>query len=228
VSESTRRDVIDLLSVPPERVSTVLEAAGSIFQTIVGRNAARTHVRDMGIRDPYLLTVGTLEPRKNYSRLFEAYALLRQRGVEKRLVVAGRRGWMYEPALRSLAGLGLESDVTIVQPSDQQLAALYMCADVFVYPSLYEGFGIPLLEALSCGIPVACSNSSSMPEVVGDAAVLFDPLDVTAIADAISSILNDPGLHSALCKRGPWRAALFSWDTAAEKTLQVYREAAGA
>jgi glycosyltransferase involved in cell wall biosynthesis len=228
VSESTRRDVIELLRIAPERVVTISEAPGPIFQCPADSDAARGIVAGMGIRGPFLLAVGTLEPRKNYARLFEAYGLLRERGVQHRLVIAGRLGWMYEPALERLRELRLTPYVTILQPSDSQLRGLYTCADVFVYPSLYEGFGIPPLEALACGAPVACSNASSLPEVVGDAAVLFDPEDEEQIAASVGSILEDADLRDRLRAAAPARAGAFTWDRAAGETMQAYREAAGA
>lgn len=226
VSESTKRDVIELLGIPSERVVTVLEAPGIKFRAAADPTAARLQVSGMGIRVPYILSVGTLEPRKNYARLFEAYSLLRGRGLTQRLVVAGGHGWLYEPALSRLAELNLEAHVTIVKPSDEELVGLYRAADVFVYPSLYEGFGIPPLEAMASGVPVACSNSSSMPEIVGETAVLFDPTDVEAMAHAVQSILDDDDLRTQLRAAGLQRASTFTWRRAAEETMAVYREAA--
>jgi glycosyltransferase involved in cell wall biosynthesis len=228
VSENTRHDVIDLLDVPPERVITVYEAPGPMFTCPGDRNGARGTVAGMGIQGPFVLAVGTLEPRKNYARLFEAYALLRQHGVRHRLIIAGRLGWMYEPALQRVRELGLAPFITVLQPADRQLQALYMSADVVVYPSLYEGFGIPPLEALACGAPVACSEASSLPEVVGEAAVLFDPHEPEEIAGAIRSILESVDLQERLRAAGPERASQFSWEHAAAATMRVYREAAGA
>jgi glycosyltransferase involved in cell wall biosynthesis len=225
VSESTRRDVISRLGIPSNRVTTVVEGVGREFRPLGPEDRGRGLER-LGIHTPYILSVGTLEPRKNYSRLLEAYSLLRQRGLSHALVIAGGLGWLYEPIFARLRELRLERHVTFLEPDDASLVALYSAADVFVYPSLYEGFGIPPLEALACGAPVACSNTSSLPEVVGEAALTFDPLEPEQMAEAIWSILSDDALRADLRRKGPARAALFAWERAAEETVQVYRQVA--
>lgn len=224
VSQATRRDVIELLDIHPRCITVIPEAVGDEFRPLKDEAMGRKVLTTLGIRAPYILSVGTLEPRKNYARLFEAYALLRKRGVTHRLVIAGRRGWLFRPTLARLVDLGLEESVDMINPSDAELVPLYGMADCFVYPSLYEGFGIPPLEALACGIPVACSSSSSLPEVVGEAALLFDPLDVEAIASVLERILGDAGLRAELALRGPQQAAGFTWHRAAEATVRLYRE----
>ena len=228
VSENTRRDVIALMGIPPERVITVFEGVPGHFGP-VARGAALDTLRELGIREPYILCVGTLEPRKNYVRLLEAYALLRERGAIQRLVIAGRRGWLYEPIFRRLKELELEQSVQLIdRPSDAALMALYSACDLFAYPSLYEGFGIPPLEALACGAPVVCSGSSSLPEVVGDAALTFDPLDVEQFAASLERVLSDDAFRDDLRERGPRQAAQFSWERAACQTVEVYEAAAHA
>lgn len=224
VSESTRRDCIGLLDTPPEKVTTILEGVGEAFRAPLDPAKDRALIRNAGITDSYILTAGTLEPRKNHVRLLEAYAHLRAQGVDLQLVVAGRPGWMYEPIHEAVLRLKLAGAVTFLQPDDVLLAALYGQADVFVFPSLYEGFGIPPLEAMACGAPVVCSNSSSLPEVVADAAVLFDPLDVDAIAAGITRLLEDRALARRLRARGLERAATFTWARAAQQTRDLYRE----
>lgn len=225
VSENARQDVIELLGVPPERVTTVYEGVSRFFRPI-GRYAALHRVHNLGFSTPYILSVGTLQPRKNYVRLLEAYALLRQRGVNHDLVIAGARGWMDDPIFQRIEELHLGGHVTVMTPDDETLVALYSAADAFVYPSLYEGFGIPPLEALACGAPTAVSNASSLPEVVGNAALLFDPLDVEAMAGAVEQILGDPELAERLHQEGQDRARQFSWDRAAEETVRLYRDVA--
>lgn len=225
VSESTKRDLITLLNVPPEQVTVVLEGVGPQFRP-VEPEIIEGALEALGIQGPYMLCVATLEPRKNYVRLLEAYACLRQRGVSLLLVIVGALGWLYEPMFNRLRQLGLEEHVVFLQPDDASLAALYSGAEAFVYPSLYEGFGIPPLEALACGAAVACSNTSSLPEVVGDAALTFDPLDTEQIVEAVSKILSDDTLRVRLKAAAPVQAARFSWERAAEETIQVYREAA--
>ncbi len=225
VSEWTRRDVIELLGIAPEKVTTVPEGVGAEFGPVEGEEA-EVVLRDLAIDRPYILSVGTLEPRKNYPRLIEAYWRVLQRGFEHDLVIAGGQGWLCEPLYERIASLGLGDRVKIVQSDDRGLRVLYSRTDAFVYPSLYEGFGIPVLEALACGAPVACSNTSSLPEVAGDAAVTFDPGDSDQIADAIELLLGDRDLSARLRLAGPLRAAGFSWDRAAEATADVYRRVA--
>lgn len=224
VSESTRRDCIELLGATPEKVITVPEGVSAGFLSPPSGGQARALLRAAGVDRPYVLTAGTLEPRKNYVRLLEAFARLRAAGADHLLVVAGRRGWMYDPIEEALRRLGLQGSVLFLQPDDLLLTALYRAADVFVFPSLYEGFGLPPLEAMACGAPVACSNSSSMPEVVGDAALLFDPYQVEEIAGAMSRVLGDRELAERLRARGPRHAAEFTWERAAHRTHAVYLE----
>jgi len=228
VSENTRRDVIALMGIAPERVITVFEGVPSHFGPVT-RGAALDRVRELGIHEPYILSVGTLEPRKNYVRLLEAYALLRKHGATQKLVIAGGRGWLFEPIFRRLTELELGQSVQLIdRPSDAALMALYSACDLFIYPSLYEGFGIPPLEALACGAPVVCSGASSLPEVVGDAALTFDPLDVEQIAASLQRVLSDEALRDDLRRRGRRQAAQFTWDRAACQTVEVYEAAANA
>jgi glycosyltransferase involved in cell wall biosynthesis len=226
VSDSTRWDLIELLDVNPARVTTIHEGVSPEYQRADDPERVWSQLKVHGIREPFILAVGTLEPRKNYARLLEAYAMLRQRGMPQRLVIAGALGWLYEPIYEQLHKLQLEQSVTIVRPDDEMLLALYQSADTFICASLYEGFGIPLLEALACGTPVACSNSSSMPEVVGDAALLFDPLDSEQISQAIWRCLSETEMNAELRTRGPARAALFPWKKTAAETINVYTEVA--
>jgi glycosyltransferase involved in cell wall biosynthesis len=229
VSHSTAGDLQRLLNVPEARIVTIAEGVGKEFQPIADPRPAHARLREMGLEGSYILAVGTLEPRKNYVRLLEAYALLRDRGATERLVIAGRRGWLYEPVFERLSELRLEEHVTMLSPTDADLPMLYGMCSLFVFPSLYEGFGIPPLEALACGAVVACSNASSMPEVVGDAAVMFDPTDVAEMVEVMQRALRDEALRERLSGLGPRHAARFTWDGAAERTASVYREvAAGA
>lgn len=226
VSENTRHDLVQLLGVAPERIISIPEGVDPAFCQLPPEDAWPT-VRRLGIDDPFILSLGTIEPRKNYVRLLEAYASLRRQGVQQRLVIAGREGWMYQPFYRRLDELQLRAHVTLIRPADAVLPALYSAADLFVYPSLYEGFGIPPLEALACGTAVACSETSSLPEVVGDAALLFDPTDVEQIAGAVARLLSDGALRRQLRERGKRRARAFSWARTAEETVRVYRTVVG-
>jgi glycosyltransferase involved in cell wall biosynthesis len=168
-----------------------------------------------------------LQPRKNLSRVVEAFALLRERRPElpHRLAIVGRIGWGVEPLQQRVRELQLESVVPFAgYVADEDLPALYSAADLFVYPSLYEGFGIPPLEAMACGTPVVTSNVSSLPEVVGDAALSVNPLDVEAMASAMEKVLTDAALRQTLSERGLERARAFTWERMARLTIEVYQE----
>ncbi|HZU12709.1 MAG TPA: glycosyltransferase family 1 protein [Chloroflexota bacterium] len=225
VSEQTRRDIVELLGVPGEKVTVIPEGLSSLPR--LSESEANALVRKV-VAGRFILAVGTLEPRKNYPRLLEAYASLRELGWRHRLVIAGARGWMDEPIFEALRALNLTDYVSILRPDDRVLAALYRTADAFIYPSLYEGFGIPPLEALAAGTPTACSATSSLPEVVGDAALTFDPESVDGMTRALDRLLGDRTLSADLRARGPARAARFSWDKTAEATALLYSRLAHA
>ncbi|GAC1322053.1 MAG: glycosyltransferase family 1 protein [Chloroflexota bacterium] len=222
VSENTRRDILDLFAVPDDKVVTIAEGVDRYFHPVGDRTEVASHVRRLGIAEPFLLAVGTLEPRKNYVRLLEAFRRIIDRGAAHTLVIAGSPGWLYEPVYRRLRELRLETRVRFLQPRDRDLLALYNMADAFVYASLYEGFGLPPLEAMACGTPVACSNVSSLPEVVGEAAVMFDPEDVDHMSDVLLKVIGDASLRESLRERGLHRARAFSWDDAARQTAELY------
>ena len=181
-----------------------------------------------GIDRHYVLFVGVLEPRKNVERLVAAFEIaMRRSGRDDLLVIAGARGWKDEAVLRAIEASPLRDRIRVIGyvPEDE-LAAAYSGASIFVYPSLHEGFGLPPLEAMACGVPVLTSSTTSLPEVVGDAAVCVDPHDVDAMATSMERLLGDPSIRERLVRAGVRRAAEFRWDLVAEKTLAVYREAA--
>jgi len=229
-SECTRSDLIELLDVPPERVQVLYAGVQDCFQRV-----QETALLD-GVRTKYdlparfVLGLGTLQPRKNFERLIEAYARLATEaapGIE--LVIAGGAGWMYDGIFRRVDELGLQEAVHLIgHVADGDLPALYTRAELFAFPSLYEGFGLPPLEAMACGTPVVASNVSSLPEVLGDAALLVDPYDVRAIAGAMQRVLEDTSLRRALIKRGLERVRKFTWAAAAQKLLRVYGPLGGA
>jgi len=229
-SESTARDLRELLDVPVARIRVVYPGCSALGRapTI---DAARDRVRErFGLTRPYLLHVGTIEPRKNLARLLGAYAQLRQRGGDvPTLVLAGAPGWGTDGVHRAITALALGDAVRCIGPvADDDLPALYTAAEVFVYPSLYEGFGLPVLEAMACGTPVLTSNVASLPEVAGDAAVLVDPRDEGAIADAMAELLRDRQARDQLRARGAARARGFTWERCARETWTVYEEARAA
>jgi len=227
VSESTRRDVIRFLGVAPDRVVTIPNGVEEIFRPL-GRARLEAFRRRNGLPERMILFLGTLEPRKNLLVLLEAYALLRQRGAQEMLVVAGGKGWYYESVYATVERLGLRR--WVIFPGYvpwEELPLWYNAAELFVYPSLYEGFGLPPLEAMACGVPVVVSNVSSLPEVVGEAGVLVDPQDPQGLAVAMEELLADPARRRELAEAGLARARSFSWERTALQTAQLYHRMLG-
>lgn len=224
-SASTRHDLAELLGVLPERMAVAYPGVEAHFAPVEDAATLEARLARYGVERPYLLGVGTLQPRKNFVRLIRAYHLLRERhGIPHRLVIAGAKGWLFEEIEEAIRGLHLGEWVKITGfIPDEDLPALYQGADVFAFPSLYEGFGIPVLEALACGTPVVTSNTSSMPEAAGDAALLVDPTDVEAIAEALWRLLEDASLRNALRARGFEQVKRFSWVASARIIHTIYR-----
>ena len=225
VSEHTRRECERHLALSGDRVDVVPNAADARFRPL-DPEAARRHVaRRFGLAAPYVLAVGTLEPRKNLGALIAAFAALPEslrRSVV--LAVAGGGGWLGVDPAEEARRAGVGDRVTVLGPvADEDLPHLYAGAEVFAYPSLAEGFGLPALEALACGAPAVVSGVSSLPEVVGEAAVPIDPLDVDSLRAALERLLGDGDLRARLRAAGPRQAARFSWRRTAEATLAVYR-----
>jgi len=226
-SNQTRADVHEILGYPSNRVFVVnIGVDQSVFHPMA---VPDQFLERYGLRRdvPYLLYVGSEDPRKNVRRLLEAFAQIAAHHPDARLIKVGAARFEAEreQLLRRIARLGLTERVYLFdQVSDADLAYFYNCARVFVFPSLYEGFGLPALEAMACGTPVVTSNSSSLPEIVGDAAVLVDPYDVTAISAAVAGVLSEPSTHWAtLRQRGLERASEFSWSQTANQVLDIYR-----
>jgi glycosyltransferase involved in cell wall biosynthesis len=226
-SQAVRDDIVRILHVPPEKVRAIAEAAGPEFQPIKDKAALERLRTRLALPKRFILSVGSLEPGKNRAALIKAFAGLRKRGLGQKLVVAGQRAWKYEADLALAGELGIEGDVLFtgyVPP--EEMPALYNAAELFVFPSLYEGFGLPVIEAMACGVPVVASNLSAIPEVAGEAALLVDPRDVEQLCDAMERLLRDKRLQAALRKRGLERAQGFSWERAARETIAVYEETA--
>jgi glycosyltransferase involved in cell wall biosynthesis len=194
----------------------------------IGATDADLTLARLKVPQPFVLFAGTLEPRKNLVRLIRAYRRVAAAGLPHALVLAGALGWHHEALMREIAleGPGDVSLTGLLSPED--LDALYRSADLFVYPSLYEGFGLPVIEAMARGIPTVVSNTSSLPEVGGDAALWVNPLSVREIAHAIETVLTDLDLAERLARRGRQRAERFSWDETARVTLQIYERLTGA
>jgi glycosyltransferase involved in cell wall biosynthesis len=221
-SNAARDDIVRELGVPATKVATVYEAAAARFVP-VDAHAAGSVARRYGIDVPYVLSVGSLEPGKNRARLIRAMSMLRDAGVPHRLVVIGQKAWKFEEEFALVHRLGMRDRVQYLgYVRDEDLPALYSAATVFAFPSLHEGFGLPVIEAMACGVPVLTSNVSATAEVAGDAAVLIDPLSVDAIRDGIRRLLEDADLRADLATRGRARAAQFSWRRAADETHALY------
>ena len=222
-SESTRRDLVELYDVPEEKVFVTPYAADPIYQPMPREEARRAVSTRLGVPCPYVLAVGVLQPRKNLPRLVRAYGRICAR-VPQRLVLVGKQGWAGEELQEAVAEIPREKKPIFTgYVADADLPALYAGADLFVYPSLYEGFGLPPLEAMACGAPVLTSNTSSLPEVVGDAGAMVDPRNEGALAARMRELLEDPRARAELAERGLERARLFDWKHTARETIEVYR-----
>ncbi len=224
-SNTVRDDVIKALHAPPEKIATVYEAAASRFKP-VAPDAASAVAREYGVDGPYVLSVGSLEPGKNRSRLIRAVGMMRDAGSPCRLVIVGQKAWHYEAEFALVERLSLGDRISYLgYVAEDDLPALYGGATAFAFPSLYEGFGLPVIEAMACGTPVLTSNLSATEEVAGGAAVLVDPLSIEEIRHGLASLLNEPSLREELTAKGLARAAEFSWRRAADETHAVYERA---
>jgi glycosyltransferase involved in cell wall biosynthesis len=224
-SQATKDDLVALYGTPPEKITVLLSGVGPRFKPVEDAAARRAVRRKYNILErPYILSIGTVQPRKNYARLAEALAALGPAYQDLHLVIAGGRGWLDSPIYRTVEELRLAERVHFIGfADDDDLPALYAEASCLAYPSLYEGFGFPILEAMACGTPVVTSKLSSMPEVAGDAALLVDPYDVDALAHAIQRVLSDEALRAVFITRGFQQAAQFTWARSAHTLRDIYR-----
>ena len=222
VSEATRQDVIAVYGVDPERVVTVPNGVDDSMQPLPEDELGRFRA-EQSLPEHFFLFLGTLQPRKNIEALVRAYATASM-GIDWPLVIAGAQGWQYEQIYAQVQALGLGSQVRFAgHVPGEQLRHWYSAASILVYPSFYEGFGLPLLEAMACGTPVIGSNVSSLPEVIGDAGLQVDPRDVPALASEMLRLAADRELQQQLIERGLERAASFTWRETARQTVEVYR-----
>ena len=231
VSEYSRQDLLDIYKLPPEKVVVTYNGVESSFtpQPLV-QNEAEEVRRRFGVSRDFVLAVGSLQPRKNLVRLIRAYARLRSEREDFRsqLVIVGRKLWLAGEIFDEVKRQRWADDVIMTgYVADEDLPALYRAARAFVYPSLFEGFGLPPLEAMACGTPVVTSDVSSMPEITGDAALLIDPNDEGALANALIEVVNNDRLRADLREKGIAQAKKFTWRDAAEKTLRLYQAAYG-
>ena len=230
LSEHTRRDIVETYGISAERVTAIPLAAPSHFGPVADNKELQRVRHIYGIDGDYILSVGSIQPRKNLARLVRAYASLRgEYSTDKlpKLVLAGKCAWLFDETLRALEETGLKD--TVVLPGyvpEADLPALYSGALCFVYPSYFEGFGLPPLEAMKCGAPVVVGNRTSLPEVVGAAALTVDPFNIEAIAAAMKRLMRDSQLRQELSLKGQQRAGMFDWRETARRTLEVYQEVA--
>lgn len=230
-SEHTRRDILKTYGLAPERLSVTPLAAPASFAPVEDEREVERVRRRYGLGDDYILAVGSIQPRKNLALLLAAYADLRRARPQAnlpKLALVGKLAWLYDETLRAIDEYGL-SDLTVLTGyvAESDLPALYTGALCFVYPSYFEGFGLPPLEAMQCGAPVIAGNRTSLPEVVGDAGLLVDPFDKDALSAALRRMIEDANLRARLRVQGRERARRFSWHETARLTLQAYRRVAG-
>ena len=225
-SQSAKRDLSRLFAIPEEKIRAIPHAPDSQFRPQRDRESAARIEKRYGIRKPYLLYVGTLEPRKNLQRATTAFSRISSRYPEHSFYLAGELGWRSKELLRTLDGIPYRDRIVrLGYVAEEDLAALYSNAELFVYPSLYEGFGFPVIEAMACGAPVVTSNTSSLAEIANGAALLVDPHDTKAIAEAMDRAMGDDGEQERLRIAGLARARTFSWERSTRETLRVYEEA---
>jgi glycosyltransferase involved in cell wall biosynthesis len=223
-SQSTRRDLIELLAVPADKITVVPAGVGDNFRRVTDEERLAYVRRRYELTPRFILGLSTLEPRKNFVGLIRAFARLSASGYAGDLVIAGGRGWMYEPIFAEVEQQKLAGRVHFPGfVADADLPALYTLADLLAFPSFYEGFGLPVLEAMACGTPVICADNSSLPEVAGEAALMVGAGDTEALVEGIRRLLADEELRRQLVQRGLAQVKNFTWQEAARKLLAVYR-----
>ena len=230
LSEHTRNDVIQTYKIDPAKVIAIPPAAPDHYGPIADDKELQRVRHNYGIDGDYVLSVGSIQPRKNLVRLIQAYAALRSGHTGNsfpKLVIVGKRGWLYDETLRALETTGVKDSIVLTgYVPESDLPALYSGALCFVYPSFFEGFGLPPLEAMKCGTPVVVGNATSLPEVVGDAGLQVDPFDVSAITKGIGELIYNSNLREELRVKGLERARRFDWRNTARQTLGIYEQVA--
>lgn len=222
ISECLKQDVIKYLKIPEEKIKVIYNGKAERFEPLNRKEIAEVK-RKYDLDFPFILYVGVLQPRKNIPNIIKAYYKLKRDGTKHKLVIAGGKGWQYKEIFEIVEKLNLQKDVIFTgHIPDEDLPRLYNAADLFVFPSVYEAFGLPPLEAMACGTPVITSNIGAFPEVVGAAGIMVDPYDVDGLAKAMHEVLNNDGLRADMIKNGLEKAKLFSWEKCAKEVLEVY------
>ncbi len=232
-SENTRNDLVVLLGVHSSAIAVVPGGVEERFVPVTDPQQLRQARRQLGVGDaPFVLAIGVIEPRKNLNRLMDAFYALKERGsvaADLKLVLAGGPGWLFDGIDKHHAASPVRDDILLPGfVPDELLPAIYSAADVLAFPSLYEGFGLPILEAMACGTPVVASRASCLPEVAEGAALLIEPTNVDALSASLEQVLMDAALRSRLIEQGLHRARAYTWRSAAEQLLDVYRRVAAA
>jgi glycosyltransferase involved in cell wall biosynthesis len=227
-SKHSKQDIIHHLAVPEEKIRVIYLGYKPRHKNDNEQRSLQDVLIHYGIVQPYLLFVGVIEPKKNLERIVQAFSLLRQRialGKKLQLVIVGGKGWFYKDLYQKVQELCLNKDIIFTGfVPDEDLPYLYTGAEVFVFPSIYEGFGLPVVEAMSYGVPVVTSNVSSLPEIVGNTGILVDPKNPKAICEGIAEVFSDPQKQAQMRQNGPVQAQQFSWTRTAAETYKVYQE----
>jgi glycosyltransferase involved in cell wall biosynthesis len=229
ISQSSKDDLCDFMDIDPSRVFVTPLAASDNFYPCTDQYKIKSVKKNLGIPDnPYILSLATLEPRKNIATIIRSfYKLVQESKIDDLvLVLVGTKGWDFNEVFNEIESSIIQDRVIVTgYVDDEDLAPLYSGATVFVYPSLYEGFGLPPLEAMQCGVPVITSNTSSLPEVVGDAGIMLNPLDIDSICESIENIYSSQDIYKQMSAASISQAKKFSWEKCAEQTIEVYRAA---
>lgn len=225
VSHSVKSDLVKNFKIPENKISVIYEAANKQFKPINAEYYKNT-LEKYNIKQPFILYAGILHKHKNIPTLIKAFYKIKRRGIKHKLVIAGAKSYKCDEVFDIVNNLNLRRDIIFTgHVPNSDLPSFYSAADIFVYPSLYEGFGLAPLEAMACGAPVITSNTSSFPETIGDAGFLIDPRNVDAFADGIYDVLSDDELRCDMVQKSINRAKLFDWNKCAKETLNVYEEA---
>jgi len=226
VSNASKESIAEHIKLDQKRIVVTYEAANRLFQRVLDKQCVDKVRQKYNLSPDFILAIGSADPRKNIKRLVQAYSCLPQEIQEKHhLAIVWTHSFLADELSAQIEKLGLTHSVHFLRSvPNEDLNLLYNAASLFAFPSLYEGFGLPPLEAMACGVPVIAANNSSIPEIVGEAALLFDAQDVREISDSLRQILTDQALGAMLSKAGIERAASFSWEKCAQETVEVYKD----